>query len=218
MARGGARKGAGRKKSVRRGGAHRSRPELSSRHAVHVTLRMNGGTALRQGKAYRAVRRVLAALLGAEDFRVVHISIQNNHLHLLVEAANKRALTRGMQRFAIRAARALQETFGWYGTIFPYRYHAKQITSGYQARSALAYVLNNWRKHREDMTCMRAMQAHVDPYSSGIGFDGWSGGKRFAIPAGYEPLPVSPPQTALLRSDWRRYGLIDPFERPGARV
>jgi REP element-mobilizing transposase RayT len=179
---------------------------------------MNGGTALRQGKAYRAVRRVLAALLGDEDFRVIHLSIQNNHLHLIVEATNKRALSRGMQRFAIRAARALQATFGWSGKIFPWRYHAKQITSGYQARSALAYVLNNWRKHREDMTCSRAMQASVDPYSSGIVFDGWAGGVRFAIPERYEPLPVSPPRTALLSRDWRRYGLIDPFERPGARA
>lgn len=104
---------------------------------------MNGGTLLRQGKAYRAVRRVLAALLGDESFRVLHLSIQNNHLHLLVEAAHKRALSRGMQRFAIRAARALQETFGWRGKIFPWRYHSKQITNGYQARSALAYVLRS---------------------------------------------------------------------------
>ncbi len=178
---------------------------------------MNGGTALRQGKAYRALRRVLAVLLGAEDFRVVHLSIRNNHLHLIIEAANKRALSRGMQRFSIRAARELQATFGWCGKIFPWRYHAKQITNGYEARSALAYVLNNWRRHREDQTCMRAIQASIDPYSSGIVFDGWTERRRFAIPNGYEPLPVSPPQTSLLRSEWRRYGLIDPFERPGAR-
>lgn len=64
---------------------------------------------------------------------------------------------------------------------------------------------------------MRAIQATIDPYSSGINFDGWTGGVRFAIPANYTPLPVSPAQTSLLRSEWRRYGLIDPFERPGAQ-
>jgi REP element-mobilizing transposase RayT len=147
MAHAGVRKGAGRKKSVRRGGAHRKRPELSAQHPVDVSLRMNGGTALRQGKAYRAVRVALRALLDATDYRIVHISIQNNHLHLIAEAANKRALQRCMQRFSIRAARALQEAFGWSGKIFPWRYHATQITTPRQARNTLAYVLNNWRRH-----------------------------------------------------------------------
>jgi hypothetical protein len=26
---------------------------------------------------------------------------------------------------------------------------------------------------------------------------------------------VSPPRTALLKSDWQRFGLIDPYEMPG---
>jgi REP element-mobilizing transposase RayT len=215
MAHGGVRKGAGRKKSVRRGGAHRVRPDLSAKHAVHVTLRMNGGTALRQGKAYRAVRVALRALLDATDYRVVHISIQNNHLHLIVEAANKRALQRCMQRFAIRAARTLQAAFGWSGKIFPWRYHATQITTPRQARNTLAYVLNNWRRHREDVVNAATMRASVDPYSSGIGFDGWIGAPRFATPPGYEALPVQTARTSLLRSDWKRCGLIDLFERPG---
>jgi REP element-mobilizing transposase RayT len=176
---------------------------------------MNGGTALRQGKAYRAVRVALRALLDATDYRVVHISIQNNHLHLLVEAANKRALQRCMQRFSIRAARTLQAAFGWSGKIFPWRYHATQITTARQARNTLAYVLNNWRRHREDVVNATTMRASVDPYSSGIGFDGWIGAPQFVPPAGYEPLPVKRPGTSLLRSDWKRCGLIDLFERPG---
>jgi hypothetical protein len=77
------------------------------------------------------------------------------------------------------------------------------------------YALNNWRRHREDLANTRTIQASVDPYSSGIGFDGWIGAPRFAVPPGYEPLPVRPAGTTLLRSDWKRCGLIDLFERPG---
>jgi len=214
MAHGGRREGAGRKKSVRRGGPHRVRPELSARHPVHVVLRMNGGTELRQSKAYHAVRIALRALLDETEYRVVHLSIQNNHLHLLIEAQNKRALQRCMQRFTIRAARTLQAAFGWSGKIFPWRYHATQITTPRQARNTLAYVLNNWRRHREDAVNATTMKASFDPYSSGISFDGWIGAPQFATP-GYELLDVRPPSTALLRSDWKRWGLIDLFERPG---
>lgn len=182
---------------------------------MHVTLRMNGGAGLRQGRAYRALRLVLTALLGDESFRVVHISIQNNHLHLLVEAANKVALSRGMQRFSIRAARSLQRAFGWYGKVFPWRYHATQIKTPRQARNSLAYVLNNWRRHREDVASQHIVGVKVDPYSSGLSFDGWIGRPRFRAPADYVPLPVSAAQTDLLRFEWKRHGLIDLFERPG---
>ena len=61
------------------------------------------------------------------DFRIVHISIQKNHIHLVVEAANKDALRRGMQRFAIRAARAINAAFNREGKVFAFRYTAKQI-------------------------------------------------------------------------------------------
>ena len=214
---GGARVGAGRKKSPlrRHDPPHRTRPELSRRHPVHVVLRVADGVRrLRQGRMYRAIRRVLARYLGHEDFRVVHISIQHNHLHLLVEAADRKALTRRMQSFAINVARAINRADGRSGKVFAFRYHATQIRTPRQARCALAYVLNNWRHHREDQVMGRVLEAAVDPYSSGLSFTGWSG-RRFLVPAGYSPLPVSPPATARLRSQWTRFGRIDAFECPG---
>ncbi len=127
--------------------------------------------------------------------------------HFLVEARNKRALTRGMQSLTIRLSLALT---GGEGKVFEERYHSVQIRTARQARSSLAYVLNNWRRHR-----VWAGDAPVDPYSSGVTFAGWSEWPRFTIPEGYVPLPMSPPQTSLLRCEWKQFGLIDPFERPG---
>ncbi|MGE0548682.1 MAG: transposase [Kofleriaceae bacterium] len=214
---GGARVGAGRKKLARNHDApHRTRPELSSRYPVHVVLRVRRGVGqLRRGKMYQAIRRVLQRYLGRADFRVVHLSIQNNHVHFLIESANKRALSRGMQSLAINCARALKLDTRHAGKVFEYRYHATQIRTARQARNALAYVLNNWRRHREDLTSPRAMNASVDPYSSGISFTGWSGRPRFALPDGYDPLPVSLPKTALLSSEWEWHGRIGLFECPG---
>jgi REP element-mobilizing transposase RayT len=200
---------------------HRARNELSSRHPVHVTLRTRKEVPrLRQRRAYKATRRVLARYLGSADFRVVHLSIQHNHFHFLIEARNKRALTRGMQSLTINLARAINCELGREGKVFEYRYHDRQITSARQVRNALAYVLNNWRRHREDLQSPRAMTALLDPYASGLSFTGWcregsKGSPRFTIPPGYVPLPVSPPTTDLLRHGWSRFGPIDLFETPG---
>jgi hypothetical protein len=79
---------------------------------------------------------------------------------------------------------------------------------------SLAYVLNNWRRHREDLASCALQHARLDPYASGLAFDGWTVGP-FRPPDGYEPLPVGAPTAWLLTAGWRRHGLLDPFETPG---
>ena len=155
---GGRRDGAGRKKKPgKKDPLHRARPELRAYHPVHVVMRVKKGVGrLRKGRAYRAIRRSLVKCLGDQSFRVCHISVQANHLHFLVEASDRRALSVGMQRLNILTARALNRELGRRGTLFEFRYHATQIKSPKQARHSLAYVLNNWRRHNEDESCERA--------------------------------------------------------------
>ena len=68
----------------------------------------------------------------------------------------------------------------------------------------------------------RGVASNVDRFSSGVSFDGWkeTGGTDFLklLPADYEPLPVSRPQTWLLCVGWRRHGLISVREVPGERA
>lgn len=215
--RGGARPNAGRKKSAafRFDPSHAARPELSFEHPVHVMLRTVASVPrLRQRAGYEAIRRTLVHFVNSDDFRVVHISIQRNHLHLVVEAAHKQALRRGMQRFAIRAARALNEGFDREGKVFAFRYRAKQITSASYARNVISYVLNNWRRHRQDHRTGE-MSMPFDRFSSAASFVGWSVSCRDKPSDDPDPLPVSRPRTELLRFDWELFGLIDPFEVPG---
>jgi hypothetical protein len=197
---------------------HRKRPELSARHPVHVTLRVRKlFPDLRTRDWYKRVHKVLGRYLGREEFRVVHASIQNTHLHFLVEAADRTALSRGMQSLTINLARSLNGT--GCGQVFPRRYHATQITTPRQARNALSYVLNNWRRHRQDMDCQGQIhRSPVDPFSTGFSFTGWTLSHSHAYPDGYSPLPSSPPQTDLLLFEWRCHGRLDPFQCPGRSV
>ena len=47
------------------------------------------------------------------------------------------------------------------GKVFQFRYHRVDITTPRQMRCALAYVLNNWRRHREDVMTSGAGIAHA---------------------------------------------------------
>ena len=97
--RGGKRRGAGRPPDgARAGSPHKERPFLNPRYPVHVTLRVVGAVGnLRRRCVYQAVREATLTTARREDFRIVQLSIQHDHIHLLVEADDKRALAKGMQ-------------------------------------------------------------------------------------------------------------------------
>ena len=180
--RGGKRRGAGRKPKGRRAGSrHKARPELEARCPVHVVLRVIGAVGnLRRRFIYRAIREATLTTARREDFRIVHVSIQRTHVHLLVEADHKDALAVGMQGFQISAAKHLNAAISKgkpgsrrRGTVFPDRYHAEIITSPRQARHALSYVLNNWHKHQEDRAAPMSTWT-IDWFSSAVMFPGWA--------------------------------------------
>jgi REP element-mobilizing transposase RayT len=227
--RGGKRRGAGRKPKGRRAGSrHKARPYLDDRHPVHVVLRVIGAVGnLRRRFTYRAIREATLTTARREDFRIVHVSIQRTHVHLLVEADHKDALASGMQGFQISAAKHLNAEISQgkpgprrRGTVFPDRYHAEIITSPRQARHALAYVLNNWRKHQEDRVQPMSMW-RIDWFSSAAMFPGWEeyGDEPFLWrgPGTYDPLVVYQPRTWLLREGWKKSGTISCREVPSAK-
>jgi REP element-mobilizing transposase RayT len=215
------REGAGRKKTgKRRDALHRTRPEVVRRHPQHVVLRVRKDVPrLRRGPIYRALRKTLSRMLGQLGFGVVHLSIQHNHLHFLVEAGTKAALRRGMQGLAISAAKAINRICKRKGKVFEYRYHATEIRTPKQARNALAYVLNNWRRHNEDERTVAARFAAIDPYSSARLFGGWKERKDALMPNGFstfQPLELAPARSWLLRVGWERRGAISIHEVPGS--
>src|SRR5690242_10924527 len=136
---------------ARAGSRHQVRPELKAGNPVHVVLRVVGAVGnLRRRATYKAVREATLTTARRENFRIVHLSIQRNHLHLLVEADHKGALASGMQGFQISAAKHLNAAISKdrpgprrRGAVFPDRYHAEIITTPTQARHALSYVIIN---------------------------------------------------------------------------
>jgi REP element-mobilizing transposase RayT len=227
--RGGKRRGAGRKpKGHRAGSPHKTRPELDARHPVHVVLRVIRAVGnLRRRFTYRALREATLTTARREDFRIVHLSIQRTHIHLLVEAHHKQALASGMQGFQISAAKHLNAAISHgrpgprrRGPVFPDRYHAEIITSPRQTRHSLSYVLNNWRKHQEDRKAPM-LGWTIDWFSSAVMFPGWAeyGEQAFLWrgPETYDPLVVYQPKTWLLREGWKIHGLISYREVPSAK-
>jgi hypothetical protein len=138
-------------------------------------------------------------------FRVLHFSIQADHLHLMVEADGPTDFERGVRGLAIRVAKAMNRVLGRRGRVWHGRYHARMLRTPREVRNAFVYVLNNFRKH------VRAARG-LDPCSSAPWFDGWS--TAAATGRVLAASPVARACTWLARIGWRRHGLIDADERP----
>ena len=97
------------------------------------------------------------------------------------------------------------------GKVFVDRYHAEELGSVRQVCNAVAYVLNNWRKHREDLGVPFAL----DPFASGAAFAGWR--EPLDEPDVPEPIEDSAPRTWMLRHGWAKVPAISMYAVPGPR-
>lgn len=176
-------------------------------------MRVQRALKLRRKKPHRLIKQCIAAANERSGFRVVHYSVQRGHLHLVVEANNRRALTRGMQGLTIRIAKRLNTLLGRRGKVFTDRYHAAQLASPRQVRNAIQYVLCNHRRHAHQGGGTLPPKTHLDPYSSAPHFKHWRGPTTLTTPRG-DPATAAP-RCWLLSVGWRRHGPLDPSAVPG---
>jgi putative transposase len=184
--RGGKRKGAGRPRKLEHPGLdgpgvpHLARPDFAPRYPVHVTQRVRPGVGyLRAQRPSEAILRALRVASERFGVRVVHYSVQRTHLHLIVEAEGKAALSRGMQGLLIRIAKAVNRVNRRRGRVFVDRYHAEILRSPRQVANTRRYVLENHRHHTRE---------YLPPH--------W----RDPLATAKSPLVL--PLTWLLRSGW----------------
>src|SRR5712671_7021405 len=127
---------------------HRCRPALSAKHPVHATWRVLPHVwNLRSRRCFSRIARSFSRARDRFGFRLVHFSVQGNHMHLVVEAENERALARGMQGLGVRIAKALNRVMGRKGAVFADHYHSRILRSPTEVANALAYVLMNFLHH-----------------------------------------------------------------------
>lgn len=215
---GGKRQGAGRPRLSGGRVPHRQRAALASRYPVHVTLKVvRAVRGLRAKDRYRVIRRAFVAGCVREGFRITDWSVMGDHLHLIVEAKNADHLARGMQGFKSGVARRLNRLLRRSGTVFAGRYHSRMLKTPREVRNALAYVMNNARRHG-----YRISRGRPDLCSSWADFDGWQGrdAVRLArLDIGHSDesrSAVSKGHTWLRRMGWRKHHRrISVDEKPG---
>jgi len=170
---------------------HRSREAFGKSAPLHVTLRKAAGVYnLRSRRSANAIK--LAIFGGADRFgvRVVQLSVQGNHIHLLVEAPNHMALGQAMKGLGVRIARRMNAMMGRHGQVIGDRYHARRLQTPTEVRTVMHYIRHNHQHHGYG-------RAAVDEFSSDVEF----------------ASVVAPARLWLVTTGWRR-GRVRHLEDP----
>jgi REP element-mobilizing transposase RayT len=175
-------------------------------------MRIESGMPSLRSQVVAAAFRAALRRASKEGLRIVHFSLQRDHIHLIVEASNGKRLSGGMCGLASGFARRLNGLRGTRGRVFADRYHRRDLRSPREVRNALVYVIQNAVKH--------GTAARLDSFSSAAFFDGWSSRTnvdlarlRAALPPD-EPPPVTQGRSWPLTVGWKRLGLVSVHEHP----
>ncbi|MGZ3789003.1 MAG: hypothetical protein ACXVLQ_10790 [Bacteriovorax sp.] len=152
-------KGAGRPAIHDRGIRHIVRDEIKRTTPLHLTVKIEGKKAGIKNKntlkvLHHAIKK--ARLLG---LRILHYTLEYDHVHLLVETDNKKILGRGMQSFGICFSKGINKIKQTSGRVFKTRYHFRRLETPTECKNALNYILGNTIKHKHSSSI-------ISPYNS----------------------------------------------------
>ena len=159
---------------------------MTKHNPHHVTVRVTKGTFnLRSQLGFPIVREALGRIRANEQFRLVHFSVQHNHVHMIVEADGRRVMSNTLRRVLSRIARELNRVMGTSGARFVDRYHEHILRTPTETRNALIYVIGNRAVHLARWG--KSPRSHLDPCSSLVLDD-----------------LIQPPKSWLLLEGWKR--------------
>jgi REP element-mobilizing transposase RayT len=200
---GGKRTNAGRKNRTGKV-SHGKRKAIDLKKPMHITMKFDR-VYLRNRATLKAFKNAVKEAKGFCLY-VVHYSIQNDHIHMIVEAKDNESMARGMKSLCGRFGKIIRSVIGGSGPVFKGRFHQEVITSPTQMKRALAYVLLNTAKH------MKVFD-HIDAFSSGWAFKEW----RKLLGGGYTDIihdelkqfardleELSPARSWLASKGWMR--------------
>lgn len=165
---GGRRSGSGRKRIHSKGVAHRTREKVNSRTPCHVNFKYR--CQIRNKSALGLLKR---AIVNARrtGLRIIHFSLQSNHIHLIIEPVSNETLSRGMRSLTITFAKGLGK-----GKVQIERYHLHVLRSIKETKNAVYYVLFNKQKHE------KGTYSEIDEYTSLSSIRNWKEMvRKFAI-------------------------------------
>jgi REP element-mobilizing transposase RayT len=143
---GGKRRNAGRKNKSGMVN-HMEREKVDFKKPLHLTQKLKPIQFRLRNHAFLKEFKQACKRVQSFGLHVIHFSIQNNHIHFILEAKDNKALSNGMRSLGCKIAKLINREMGTKGPVFDGRYHLHVLKKPTEMRNALRYVLLNQANH-----------------------------------------------------------------------
>lgn len=96
-----------------------------------------------------------------QGLRVVHYTLERDHVHLYAETSENKVLAKGMKALGVSLVKKINRNFKTKGSCYKTRYHLRVLKSASEAKYVLNYILKNGIKHKRSKSI-------IDPYNSAL--------------------------------------------------
>ena len=152
-------KNAGRPAIHDKGIRHRKREEIKRARPLHLTIKLN--RAQMQNKMILKHLKHSIKRGRLKGLRIIHFSLQNDHVHLYAESESNLILTQGMKALGVSFAKRINKHFKTKGQVYKTRFHLRVLRSASEAKNVINYILKNGVKHNRT-------KSFIDSYSSWV--------------------------------------------------
>lgn len=153
-------KGAGRPALHDIGIRHLKRAQINRPMPLHLTIKLkkaymqNGQNVQNKHILKHAIKR--ARIMG---LKIVHYSLEHDHVHLYTECESNVILTKAMKAFGVSLAKNINKYFSSKGQVYKTRFHLRILKSASEVKNVINYILKNGIKHKR-------ANSIFDPYNS----------------------------------------------------
>lgn len=152
-------KNAGRPAIHDRGIRHIKREEILRPRPLHLTVKLIRAD-IQNKSILKALRH--AILRGRlQGLKIIHYSLEHDHIHLYAESENNEVLSKAMKAFGVSLVKKMNRHFRAQGPCYKTRYHLRVLRSASEVKNVINYILKNGIKHRRTKSI-------IDSYNSAL--------------------------------------------------
>lgn len=152
-------KNAGRPAIRDKGIRHIKREEITKARPLHLTIKL-----IKADIQNKTILKALRHAIGRarlQGLRIIHFSLEYNHVHLYAEATSNKVLERGMKALGVSLVKKINRYFGSKGSCYKTRYHLRILRSASEVKNVIHYILKNGIKHKRTSSVF-------DPFNSAL--------------------------------------------------
>lgn len=150
-------KRAGRPAIHDKGIRHRKRELILRPRPLHLTVKLNRADI--QNKTILKILRHAIQRARWKGLRVIHYSLEHDHVHLFAEGENNLILSKAMQGLGVSLSKRINSALKIKGQRYKTRYHLRVLKSATEVKNVINYILKNVIKHKRCKTIINAFNS-----------------------------------------------------------